>query len=119
MYSGKDFLLMLIAGATNGFMLAMMWEGNVPPIGIILGGIVAYAITKTVVGILGSLGSADSYQFVPGNFSWVHLILAGTLNGIVFAVLRPLFPPGMLLGVLAGIISFYSGDVVIGGLKAM
>ena len=114
--SVKDIFLTLLAGAANGFILSMMYDGGVSFLGLVLGGILAYAVTNTILRVLNAGMKSTAFSWIDPSFSWIHLIVAGTLNGVVFAVLRPYLPFGTVYGILTGVISFYSGDIIQKGL---
>lgn len=112
MVSVMDIFTKLLAGAANGLVLSMMYDNGTSFIGIVLGGIVAYAVTNLLVRVLKAGSTNSAFTWIASDFSWMHLVVAGTLNGFVFAVLRQYLPPGTIYGVLTGVISFYAGDII-------
>lgn len=109
-----DVLLYAAAGAVNGLVLSAMFDSGIGFFGLVLGGILAYALTKVAVKILEPVlkRTTATYTGFAKDIKWMHLIVAGFLDGLVFVLLRPLLGGGMFMGVVAGAFAFYSIEIL-------
>jgi len=110
-----DVLLYAAAGAVNGLVLSSMFDGGVGFFGLVLGGLLAYAVTTVTIKILEPVltrSAAGNFSTLGKDIKWMHLIVAGFLDGLVFALLRPMLNGGMFMGIVVGAFAFYSIEVL-------
>lgn len=116
-YGASDLIGVIIAGASNGYILLSMSDRfNNGMLALFLGGIVAYAGAKIILRIVKQVfmpGTSTNASFTDlfAVKNWPHFIVWGGINGIAFAMLYPMVGYGTMGGVLLGTATFFAANI--------
>lgn len=98
----------ILAGAVNGALLQTFLVGSTLGFLNVAGlGLLAYAITTLVSRLITIVFDKTKRNQNILDVNWFNLIVAGSLNGLVFVALSAYTPAGMVGGIIAGAIAFY------------